>query len=77
MTDSYRTWSKFNEHRWSILNARGHPTHANLSAPIGTTSPAVPRNIEQRLISLKELLDKGLITMDDYTQTRSRIISEL
>ena len=23
MTDSYRTWSKFNEHRWSILNARG------------------------------------------------------
>ena len=21
-THSYRTWSKFNEHRWSILNAR-------------------------------------------------------
>ena len=26
MTNSYRTWSKFNEHRWSILNAREHTT---------------------------------------------------
>ena len=53
------------------------PPQASLSGPIGSTPTAVPRNIEQRLISLKELLDKGLITMEDYTQTRSRIISEL
>ena len=52
-------------------------TLASLTSPTGTGSTAVPRNVEQRLVNLKDLLDKGLITLDDYKQTRTRIISEL
>lgn len=36
-----------------------------------------PRDSTDRFIELKSLLDKGLISVDDYNATRARLISEL
>ncbi len=43
--------------------------------PAGST--VVPRGIEQRLRTLKDLYEKGLITEDEYASKRKEILGEL
>lgn len=57
---------------------------ANLGSLLSTqtnqnNTPSVPnpQSPEERLIALKTLLDKGLITQDEFNEKRKRIIDEL
>jgi hypothetical protein len=47
---------------------------APMAAP---PAPAAPQDAEQRLLTLKRLYDKGLITKSEYEKKRAEIIKEL
>lgn len=49
---------------------------ATVERPVPATAPA-PRSLEERLIMLKNLKDKGLITDDEFRAKRSKILDEL
>jgi len=47
------------------------------SVPNREVQPAVPESVEQRLKTLDTLYRDGVISIDEYTQHRSRILDEL
>jgi hypothetical protein len=57
----------------ALMNDINAACAAAASPPSGTSSPT----IEQRLMTLKDLLNKGLIDEQEYKARRQRILSEL
>jgi hypothetical protein len=55
------------------------PPGAAVSAPPAPAAPPVPaaQDAEQRLLTLKRLYDKGLITKSEYEKKRADILKEL
>jgi len=59
-------------------NEKGLPTAVMVQAqPVPASAPPLVKEADQKLVELKSLLDKGLISKDDYWTTRNRIIREL
>jgi hypothetical protein len=58
------------------FRCNGKPTTALNAAPATVPLAAAPTP-EERLTKLKELLDKGLITQDEYDKRRAEIIHSL
>lgn len=57
---------------------RDNTTRAVIAPPTSqTTSSSAPHPVEQRLIVLKRLRDKGLITEEEYDKKRKVILDEL
>jgi hypothetical protein len=46
-------------------------------APAAPVAPAAPTDPEQRLMMLKRLYDKGLITKPEYDKKRAEILKAL
>ena len=47
------------------------------SSPQQSTSDAVQNNVEERLSKLKQMLEQGIITEEEYTKQRSKIIGDI
>ena len=48
-----------------------------VSPAVAPVAPATSPDAEQRLLTLKRLYDKGLITKSEYEKKRAEIIKEL
>lgn len=53
------------------------PAGGNRLEPAGPPARPVPSGVEQRLMRLKELKDKGLITDEEYNYKRKEILKDL
>ncbi len=53
------------------------PTPAPTPAPAEPAPPAETRSVEERLLELKALLDKGLITPEEYEKKRAEILGAI
>lgn len=53
------------------------PTAIAPVAPVAPVAPAAPADAEQRLLTIKRLYDKGLLTKSEYEKKRAEIIKGL